>query len=184
MVLASVVTTSFVILLLFSLPSCLHIRATPFSAKGVGAGTSFPYSSDTTSTLTCVVAIARPRGRFTSCAHHRFRCRQTSRSSSLHSTCSSTPTCCPLPMVADVSRPTLVDAGTGRVGHAPGLSPCMSSRRTWWRLPCLDYLSESRLEGVDRRNLKFTNLSTRYKSGLALELNPSPKERENKSTKK
>jgi hypothetical protein len=37
---------------------------------------------------------------------------------------------------------------------------------------------------VDRRNLKFTNLSTHYKSGLALELNPSPKERENKSTKK
>jgi hypothetical protein len=37
---------------------------------------------------------------------------------------------------------------------------------------------ESRLEGVDRRNLKFTNLSTHYKSGLALELNPSPKERE------
>jgi hypothetical protein len=37
---------------------------------------------------------------------------------------------------------------------------------------------ESRLEGVDRRNLKFTNLSTQYKSGLALELKPSPKERE------
>jgi hypothetical protein len=43
---------------------------------------------------------------------------------------------------------------------------------------------ESRLEGVDRGNLKFINLSTHYKSGLALELNPSPKERENKSTKK
>jgi hypothetical protein len=36
---------------------------------------------------------------------------------------------------------------------------------------------ESRLEGVDRRNLKIINLSTHYKSGLALELNPSPKER-------
>jgi hypothetical protein len=45
-------------------------------------------------------------------------------------------------------------------------------------------ITESHLEGVDRRNLKFTNLSTYYKSGLALELNPSPKERENKSTKK
>jgi hypothetical protein len=44
--------------------------------------------------------------------------------------------------------------------------------------------TESRIEGVDRRNLKLTNLSTHYKSGLALELNPSPKERENKSTKK
>jgi hypothetical protein len=43
---------------------------------------------------------------------------------------------------------------------------------------------ESRLEGVDRRNLKFTNLSTHYNPGLALELNPSPKERGNKSTKK
>jgi hypothetical protein len=43
---------------------------------------------------------------------------------------------------------------------------------------------ESRLEGVDRRKLKFTNLSTHYKPGLALELNLSPKERENKSTKK
>jgi hypothetical protein len=47
MVLASVATTSFVILLLFSLPSCLHLRATPFSADGVGACVSSPYSSDT-----------------------------------------------------------------------------------------------------------------------------------------
>jgi hypothetical protein len=31
--------------------------------------------------------------------------------------------------------------------------------------------------GVDRWNLKFTNLSTHYKSGLALELNSSSKER-------
>jgi hypothetical protein len=38
--------------------------------------------------------------------------------------------------------------------------------------------------GVNRRNLKFTNLSTHYKPGLVLELNSSPKERENKSTKK
>jgi hypothetical protein len=37
---------------------------------------------------------------------------------------------------------------------------------------------------VDRQNLKIINLSTHYKPGLALELNPSPKERENKSTKK
>jgi hypothetical protein len=46
--------------------------------------------------------------------------------------------------------------------------------------------TESRLEGggVNRRNLKFTNLSTHYKPGLALELNSSPKEMENKSTKK
>ena len=41
---------------------------------------------------------------------------------------------------------------------------------------------ESRLEGVNRRNLKFINLSTHYKPGLALELNLCPKERaKNKS---
>jgi hypothetical protein len=36
---------------------------------------------------------------------------------------------------------------------------------------------ESRLEGVNRQNLKIINLSTHYKPGLALEINPSPKER-------
>jgi hypothetical protein len=36
---------------------------------------------------------------------------------------------------------------------------------------------ESRLEGVDRRKLKFINLKHNYKSGLALEIKPSPKER-------
>jgi hypothetical protein len=38
---------------------------------------------------------------------------------------------------------------------------------------------ESRLEGggVNRRNLKIINLSTHYKSGLALEIKSSPKER-------
>jgi hypothetical protein len=36
---------------------------------------------------------------------------------------------------------------------------------------------ESRLEGVNRRKLKFINLSTHYKPGLALEMNPSPKKR-------
>jgi hypothetical protein len=48
----------------------------------------------------------------------------------------------------------------------------------------LPSIPESRLEGVNRRNLKFINLNTHYKSGLALEMNPSPKGRENKSTKK
>jgi hypothetical protein len=36
---------------------------------------------------------------------------------------------------------------------------------------------ESRLEGVNRRKLKSTNLKHNYKSGLALEINLSPKER-------
>jgi hypothetical protein len=47
MVLASVAATSFVIMLLVSLPSCLGLRATPFSAENVGAGASSPYSSNT-----------------------------------------------------------------------------------------------------------------------------------------
>jgi hypothetical protein len=47
MVPASVATTSFAILLLFSLPSCLHLRATPFSLEGIGAYASSPYLSDT-----------------------------------------------------------------------------------------------------------------------------------------
>jgi hypothetical protein len=43
--------------------------------------------------------------------------------------------------------------GTGRVGHAPGLSPCVSSRRTWWRLSRLGYLGEeeSRSEILDNQ---------------------------------
>jgi hypothetical protein len=44
-------------------------------------------------------------------------------------------------------------------------------------------VSESRLEGVDRRKLKFINLKHNYKPRLALEINPSLKERGNKSTK-
>jgi hypothetical protein len=47
MVLASVVATSFDILLLLSLPSCLRLCATPFLAEGVGAGASSPYSFNT-----------------------------------------------------------------------------------------------------------------------------------------
>ena len=52
------------------------------------------------------------------------------------------PNLLPPPTVAVVSRSMLVDAGTGRVGHAPGLSPCVPSRRTWWHLPRLGYLSD------------------------------------------
>jgi hypothetical protein len=52
------------------------------------------------------------------------------------------PNLLPLHTVAAVSRPTLVDMGTRRVGHAPSLSPCVPSRRTWWRLSRLGYLSD------------------------------------------
>jgi hypothetical protein len=96
MVLVSVAATSFAILLHFSLPSCLCLCATPFLAEGVGADVSFPYSSDS-SPDTDPVAIGRPRGRFTACAHHRFCRRQTSRSSSRPSPYSSSPICCPRP---------------------------------------------------------------------------------------
>jgi hypothetical protein len=48
MVLTLVVAISFVVvLLIFSLPSCLRLRFIPFSAKGVGADASSLYSSDT-----------------------------------------------------------------------------------------------------------------------------------------
>jgi hypothetical protein len=66
MVLASVATTSFDILLLFSLPSCLHLRATPFSVEGIRAGASSRIRPIPAPTPTRAVAIARPRGRFAS----------------------------------------------------------------------------------------------------------------------
>jgi hypothetical protein len=93
MVLASVDAALFAILLLFSLPSYLRLRAIPFSAKVVGAGVSSPYSSDTNPTPTRTVAIVR----FTTCTHHRFCRRQTSCSYSRPLLCSSSPTCCPRP---------------------------------------------------------------------------------------
>jgi hypothetical protein len=151
MVLASVVTTSFVILLLFSLPSCLHLRATPFSVEDVGAGASSPYSSDTSPDTD---------SRSGYCTFTRtFHIMHTP----LFSPSSDVPFVFPAfalfflpnllssPTVAAASQPKLVDAGTGRVGHAPSLSPCVPSRRTWWRLSHLDYLSdeESRPEILD-----------------------------------
>jgi hypothetical protein len=39
------------------------------------------------------------------------------------------------------------------------------------------YLLESRLEGVNRRKLKFINLKHNYKLWLVLEIKLSPKER-------
>jgi hypothetical protein len=41
------------------------------------------------------------------------------------------PNLLPPPRVAAASQPTLIDTGTGRVGHASGFSPCVPSRRTW-----------------------------------------------------
>ena len=129
LVIASVVTTSFAILLLFSLPSCLHLRATPFSVEGVGAGVSFSYSSDTSldtdsrsgyCTSTRTFCIMRTLSFLSSDIPFVF----------LVFALFFLPNLLPPPTVTATSRPTLVDAGTGRVSHAPGLSPCVSSRRT------------------------------------------------------
>jgi hypothetical protein len=142
MVLASVATTSFAILLLFSLTSCLHLRATPFSTEGVGVGACSPYSSDTSpDTDSCSGYCTSTR------TFHIMRTPSFSSSSDvlfvfpafalfLH------PNLLPPPTVAVTIRPTLVDVGTGRVGLAPNLSPCVPSRRTWWCLPRLGYLSD------------------------------------------
>jgi hypothetical protein len=64
------------------------------------------------------------------------------------------PNLLPPPTIATSSRPTLVDAGMGRVGLAPGLSPCVPSRRTYWRLPHLGYLGdeEFRSEILDNQD--------------------------------
>jgi len=153
MVLASVATTPFSILFLFfSLPSCLHLRATPFSAKGVGACTSSSYSSDTS------LDTDSRSGYCTSTRTFHIMCAPSFSSSSdvpfvfLAFALFFVPNMLPPPTVAAASRPTLADAGTGRVGHAPGLSPCVSSR-TWWRLPHLGYLGdeESRSEILDNQ---------------------------------
>jgi hypothetical protein len=131
MVLASVATTSFTILLLFSLPSCLHLRATPLSIEGVGACASSPYSSDTrldtdsrsgyctsTRTFHIISASSFPSSSDIPFVFPAF-------------VLFFLPNLLPPPSVAAASRPTLVDAGTSRVGHAPGLCPCLLSRRTW-----------------------------------------------------
>ena len=151
MVLASVVTTSFAILLNFSLPSCLHLCATPFSAKGVGACASSPYSLDT---------IPNTDLRSGYCTSTRMFHIMSAPSFSPSSDAPFVfpafalfflPNLLPPPTVAAASRPMLFDAGTGRVDLASGLSLCMPPRRTRWRLPHLRYLSdeESRSKILD-----------------------------------
>jgi hypothetical protein len=97
MVLASVATTSFVILLLFSLPSCLHLRVTPFSAEGVGVCASSPYSSDTSPDTDSRSGYCTSIKTF-----HIMRAPSFSPSSDVPlvfrpSPCSYSPTCCPRP---------------------------------------------------------------------------------------
>jgi hypothetical protein len=95
MVLVSVAATSFVILFIFSLPSCLRLRAT-HSRQRAWEQAPPPHIRPTPApTPTRAVAIARPRGCFTACTHHRFCHRRMSSSSSRPSPYSSSPTCCP-----------------------------------------------------------------------------------------
>jgi hypothetical protein len=133
--------------------SCLHLRATSFSAEGVGACDSSLYSSDTSSTTDSRSGYCTSTRTF-----YIMRAPSFSPSSDVSFvfptfTLFFLPNLLPPPTVAAVSRPTLVDAGTGRVGHAPGLCLCVPSRRTWWRLPRLGYLGdeESRPEILDNQ---------------------------------
>jgi hypothetical protein len=125
-----------------------RLHATPFSAEGVGAGASSPYSSDTnprigycTSTRTSqhartivFVVVGRlvrlPGLRPVLPPQHAAPAHGRSRG------------------LTDARR-----CGYGRVGLAPGLSPCVPPRRTQWRLPRLGNLGdeESRFEILDNQ---------------------------------
>jgi hypothetical protein len=112
MVLVSVATTSFAILLLFSLPSCLHLRATPFSAEDVGAGASSPYSSDTSLDTDSRSGYCTSTRTF-----HIMRAPSFSPSSDVPFIFPAfalffLPNLLPPPTITAVSRPTLVNVGT------------------------------------------------------------------------
>jgi hypothetical protein len=113
MVLASIATTSFVILLIFSFTSCLHLRVTPFSAEGVGACTSFPYSFDTSPDTDSRSDYCTSRRMF-----HIMRVPSFSPSSDVPSVFPGfalffLPNLLHLPTVTTTSRPTFVNAGMG-----------------------------------------------------------------------
>jgi hypothetical protein len=129
MVLVSVAVTSFVILLLFS-PLMPPPPRHAFSAEGVGAGASSPYSSDTRSDTD-------PRSGY--CTSMRVFHSMHAPSFSLSPNVPFVfpvfalfvlPNPLPLPTVAVASRPTLVDARYRQVGLAPGFSSYVPSRRT------------------------------------------------------
>jgi hypothetical protein len=116
MVLVSVVTTSFVILLFFSplMRSCLHLRATPFSAEAVGACASNPYSSDTSPDTDSRSGYCTSTRTF-----HIMHAPSFSPSSDVPFVFPAfamffLPNLLPPPTVIAMSRPTLVDAGTSK----------------------------------------------------------------------
>jgi hypothetical protein len=155
LVLASVVATSFVILLLFSLLSCLRLHATHSWQRVWEQAPSPRIRLTLARTSTRAVAIACPRGCFTACTHNRFRRRGTSRSSSRPSPCSSSPNMLPLPHGHSREPTDARRHGYERAGLAPGFSSCVSPRRTRWRLPRLCYLGddESRSEILDNQDM-------------------------------
>jgi hypothetical protein len=113
MIFISVVAISSDILFIFSLPSCIRLRATSFSAEGVRAGASSPYSSyispDTdlrsgyyTSTRT-FHSMCVPSFSLSSDVPFVFSVLALFFLTNL----------LPPPTVAATSQPTLIDAGTG-----------------------------------------------------------------------
>jgi hypothetical protein len=115
MVLVLVAATSFIILLLFSLLSCLCLRATPSLAEGVGAGVSSPYSSDTSPNTDPHSGYCTSMRMF-----HNMHAPSFSPSSDVPFVFPAfalffLPNLMPPPMVVAASRPTLVDTGTGEL---------------------------------------------------------------------
>ena len=113
MVPTSVVVTSFTILLLFSLPSYLRLRATSFSTEGVGASASSPYSSDTSPDTDSRSGYCTSTRTF-----HIMRAPSFLPSSNVSFVFPTfalffLPNLLPPPMVAAASRPMLFDVGTG-----------------------------------------------------------------------
>jgi hypothetical protein len=125
----------------------------PILGRGVGACASFPYSSDTSPETDSRSGYCMSTRTF-----HIIRAPSFSSSSDVPFVFPTfalffLPNLLPPPTVAATSQPMLVDAGMGRVSHAPGFSPCAPSRRTWWRLPRLGYLGdeESKSEILDNQ---------------------------------
>jgi hypothetical protein len=113
MVLASVVATSFTILLHFLSPLMPPPPHHPFSTEDVGAGASSPYSSDTSPDTDLHSGYCTSKRMFHSMCTPSF-------SPSLNVpfvfpafTLFFLPNLLPLPTVAATSRPTLVDEGMG-----------------------------------------------------------------------
>jgi hypothetical protein len=113
MVIVSVAATSFVIMLLFSLPSCLRLRATPFSVEGVRAGASSPYSSNTSPDTDPCSGYCTSTRMFQSMHTPSFSSSSDVPFVFLAFALFFQPNLLPPPTVTAASRPTLVDAGTG-----------------------------------------------------------------------